>query len=81
MITLEILDYNGKYVKGWQWEEKKPIPNKGDTMLIHFGDNNENEYRVNVLRREFDGTRPDVIMIITDYVKLKVDGYEKEMLP
>lgn len=71
MIKLEILDYNKNFVKQWSWEDRKPIPNKGDTMLIHFGDNNEEEYRVNVLHREFDGTRPDVIRIITDFVKFK----------
>lgn len=80
MITLEILDYNGAYVKEWQWNENMPIPNKGDTMLIHFGDDNEDEYRVNVLRREFDGTKTNVIRIITDYVKFKKENYET-MLP
>ena len=77
MITLEILDYNHKYVKEWPWEEKNPIPNKGDTLLIHFGDNNEDEYRVNVLHREFDGTKPNVIRIITDYVKIKKNNTEE----
>ena len=80
MITLEILDYKKNYVKQWCWEETMPIPNKGDTMLIHFGDNNEEEYRVNVLHREFDGTRPDVIRIITDFVKLKKE-VDETMLP
>lgn len=80
MITLEILDYNHKYVKEWQWLSTMPIPNKGDTMLIHFGDDNELEYRVNVLHREFDGTRPNVIRIITDYVKLKKE-LDETLLP
>jgi len=78
MITLEILDYNKKYVKEWIWSNNMPIPNKGDTMLIHFGDDNEDEYRVNVLHREFDGTRPDVIRIITDFVRLKKQQRENE---
>lgn len=77
MITLEILDYNHKYVKEWPWNDNMPIPNKGDTMLIHFGDNNEDEYRVNVLHREFDGTKPNVIRIITDYVKIKKNNTEE----
>ncbi len=81
MITLQILDYNGKYVKQWPWVTNMPIPNKGDTMLIHFGDENEEEYRVNVLRREFDGTRPNVVRIITDYVKFNKDEIEETMLP
>lgn len=78
MITLEILDYKKKFVKQWPWEDRKPIPNKGDTMLIHFGDNNEVEYRVNVLHREFDGTRPNVIRIITDFVKLKKESTQDD---
>ena len=73
MITLEILDYAGKYVKELAWQLNKPVPNKGDTLLIHFGDDNELEYRVNVLRREFDGTKPDVIRIVTDYVERMKD--------
>lgn len=81
MITLEILDYNRKYVKKWPWQGNLPIPNKGDTMLIHFGDNNEQEYRVNVLHREFDGTRPNVIRIITDYVEFKKEIDEETFLP
>lgn len=71
MITLEILDYNHKFVQRWSFEDNMPIPNKGDTLLIHFGENNENEYRVNVLHREFDETKPNVVCIITDYARLK----------
>ena len=71
MITLEILDYNKNFVKQWPWEDRKPIPNKGDTILIHFGDDNDEEYRVNVLHREFDATRPDVVRIVTDFVWTK----------
>lgn len=64
MITLEILDYNGRLLNEFNWQGSKPIPNKGDTLLIHIGDD---EYRVTVLRREFDCTRPEVIGIVTDY--------------
>ena len=70
-MTLEILDYEGNFVKQWVWDNVRPIPEKGDTMLIHFVDENEDEYRVNVLRREFDGIRPDVVRIVTDFVKVK----------
>lgn len=80
-ITLEILDYNNEFVKQWQWDSNHEIPQKGDTLLIHFGDENEEEYRVNVLRREFDGTRTNVVRIITDFVRfLKKDGSEEETL-
>lgn len=77
MITLEILDYNGKLVTKWDWDENKPIPNKGDTLLVYSND----EYRVNVLRREFDEMKKDVIGIVTDYVKFNKDEIEKNMLP
>lgn len=74
MITLEILDYNKKFVKQWPWEDREPIPNKGDTIVLRYGEHKEKECHANVLYREFyrgfDGT---VIRIITDYV----ESYEK----
>ncbi len=76
MITLEILDYENNIVETWTWELSKPIPEKGDTLLIHFGENNESIYRVSVLRKEFDITRPNVISIVTNYVKLTKDTEE-----
>lgn len=66
MITLKILDYNGKYIRELAWQTNKPVPNKGDTLLILVAGN---EYRVNVLRREFDCSKTDVINIVTDYVE------------
>ena len=66
MITLEILDYNKKFVKQWPWDDGEPIPNKGDTIVLRYGEHKEKECRANVLYREFDGT---VIHIITDYVE------------
>lgn len=75
MITLEILDYQCNKIAQWNWEIS-PIPNKGDTLLIHFGNNNDNEYRINVLRREFDGNRTNVVRIVTDYVKISNEDVE-----
>ena len=71
MIALEILDYNKNYIKQLRWFDGMPVPNKGDTMLIHLGDNPKNEYRVNVLHREFDDTKNTIVRIITDFVKFK----------
>ena len=66
MITLQILDYKGNLVEEWHWDNKREIPNKGDTLLIQ-----SDEYRVSVLHREFYSTKIDVIGIVTDYVELK----------
>ena len=76
MITLEILDYQGNLVEQWTWDNKREIPNKGDTLLIQ-----SDEYRVNVLRREFYATRIDVIGIVTDYVKFNKDELKETLLP
>lgn len=66
MITLKILDYNKKFIKQWSCEDRNPIPNKGDTIVLRYGEHKEKECHANVLYREFDGT---VIRIITDYVE------------
>lgn len=81
MIKLEILDYNRNFVSEWSWEDNFPIPSKGDTILVHLGDDNEMEYRVTVLCREFDGTKPNAVRIVTDYVKFNKKEIDETMLP
>ena len=70
MITLKILDYKNNCIETWTWKLSRPIPNKGDTLLLHVGNNVDDIYRVTVLRREFDITNPDCIGIVTNYTQL-----------
>jgi len=59
--------YSGGYIKAWpNWTG--PIPQKGDIVLLHFGDNNEREERYVVDHRVIDGTRPDKISIVLEWI-------------
>lgn len=80
MITLEILDYNGNLVKvkTFGYDEIKEIPQKGDTLILRFADDSTN---VTVLRREFDEGDPDVIRIVTNFVKYNPSKIDETMLP
>lgn len=80
MITLEILDYNGNFVKvrTYDKDEIKEIPQKDDTLVLHFMDDKIN---VTVLRREFDEDKPDVVRIVTNYVKYNHNKVDETMLP
>lgn len=81
MVTVEILDYNGNFVNAKTFgKDDAPfeIPQKGDTICLHFVDNKTN---VTVLRREFDVAKPDVIRIITDFVKYNPNKVDETLLP
>lgn len=52
-----------KYLRDWvNWSGE--VPNRGDIVLIHFGDNNEKEYKYRVVGRVFDGRKSNDIYII-----------------
>ena len=57
-----------KYLRDWvNWTGE--VPMIGDCVLIHFGDNNENEYKYRVVGRVFDGCRSEDIDIIVRLIK------------
>lgn len=57
-----------EYLKDWvNWTGE--VPNRGDIVLIHFGDNNEKEYKYRVVYRVIDGCRHEDIDIIVSLVK------------
>lgn len=70
MFKLEITDYQNNVIVVWGWQKGKPIPEKGDTLL--FNNDDGEEYRASVIRREFDGTNDTgiVVRIVTDFVKI-----------
>lgn len=57
-----------KYIRNWvNWTGE--VPEKGDVVLIHFGDYNEEEFMYRVVNRVFNGLRPDDIDIIVEEIE------------
>ena len=54
-----------KYLRDWvNWTGE--VPNMGDIVLIHFGDDNEEEYKYRVVGRIIDGRKPaDVDIVVS----------------
>ena len=42
------------------------VPQVGDTVLLHFGDYNEECVPCNVVKRYIDGTNPDVVTYLIE---------------
>jgi hypothetical protein len=57
------IEFIGHYrIKQWpNWSGE--IPQKGDVVLLHFGDNNEEEREYIVQRRIISGTNPDKVIV------------------
>jgi hypothetical protein len=78
-----------KFIKGMSdqppiniWSKEWPnwsgvVPQVGDTVLLHFGDNNEECYMFKVTHRFIDGTKPDVVtcMIAEEKMKTAADDF------
>ena len=57
-----------KYIRAWvNWTGE--VPDKGDVVLIHFGDYNEEEFMYRVVHRVFNGLRPERIEIIVEEIE------------
>lgn len=57
-----------KYIRNWvNWTGE--VPDKGDVVLIHFGDYNEEEFMYRVVNRVFNGLRPECIDIIVEKIE------------
>ena len=55
-------DATGEFIKQWSnWTGV--VPAKGDMVVLHFGDNKEEECCYTVSLRVIDGTRPDFICL------------------
>lgn len=64
---MTIAFYSGIFIKTWpNWSGE--IPQIGDTVLLHFGDNNEDEEKYNVVGRTLDGTKPDMIRVDLEWI-------------
>lgn len=57
-----------KYLRDWvNWTGE--VPQRGDIVLIHFGDNNEEEYKYRVVGRIIDGRKPDDVDVVVSLIK------------
>lgn len=57
-----------EYLKDWvNWSGE--VPNRGDIVLIHFGDNNEEDYKYRVVGRIIDGRKPDDVAIVVSLME------------
>ncbi len=58
----------GEFIKQWpNWSGV--VPAVGDMVVLHYGDDNEEEYTYTVRLRVIDGTRPDRIGLYIDEVQ------------
>ena len=56
------------FIRNWvNWTGE--VPDKGDVVLIHFGDYNEEEFMYRVVNRVFNGLRPNIIDIIVEEIE------------
>ena len=85
-MTLEFRDLSGRFIKQWPNVEyvKHGIPQNGDTVILHWGDHNEEAERFTVVKREFDGTFLDKVVVyvvedmLSDYEEaLRMDGIKE----
>lgn len=62
-----------KYLRDWvNWSGE--VPSKDDVVILHFGDDNENEQRYKVLYRVFDGRKSEHIDIIVSLLIFDDNG-------
>lgn len=65
-MTIEFIDLGGTYIKQWpNWNENL-IPQKGDCVILHYGDNNQEKSFYAVHNRVIDGTNPDKVVVVVD---------------
>ena len=58
----------GKFIKQWpNWSGEVPVV--GDMVLLHFGDDNEEECENIVKLRVIDGTRPEYVKIFIEEIR------------
>jgi len=72
-MTIIINDCNGHYTKTWCNWDNRMIPQVGDILIIHFGDNNDAAQQVKVIARIFDEIRLDMVYLTTDYENGRTD--------
>lgn len=64
-MRIQFYNKEGNLIKVWHNvnPEYHFIPQKGDNVLLHFGDYNEEEKEYSVLERTISGTNMDLLRI------------------
>lgn len=62
--------FSGTYLKSWpNWSGT--IPQIGDTVILHFGDYNEEKERYKVVDRIISGTDSDSVVLHLEWIDKK----------
>ena len=79
MIQISFYDSNtGKYIKQWSnWSGVVPV--LGDVVVLHYGDNNEEERPYLVKYRVIDGTKSDIVKIYIEDMHYSSSLTEEEI--
>lgn len=79
MIQISFYDSNtGKYIKQWpNWSGV--VPALSDVVVLHYGDNNEEERTYLVRHRVIDGTKPDIVKIYIEDMHYSSSLTEEEI--
>lgn len=79
MTHISFYDSNtGKYIKQWpNWSGV--VPALGDVVVLHYGDNNEEERPYLVKYRVIDGTKPDNVKIYIEEINRSSSLTEEEI--
>lgn len=64
-MTIEFIDLEGNFIKQWpNWNGE--VPQKSDAVLLHFGDNNEEEVPYCVHKRIISGIDSKKIVVVVE---------------
>ena len=79
MIHISFYDnYTGKYIKQWpNWSGA--VPAMGDVVVLHYGDNNEEERPYLVKYRVIDGTKSDNVKIYIEEINCSSSLTDEEI--
>lgn len=62
-MVIEFRDVDGRFIKQWPNAEDLCIPQKGDIVAIHWGDNNEETEMYEVVSRIISGTESNKLFL------------------
>lgn len=78
---IQIIFYDsktGKYIKQWpNWSGV--VPALGDVVVLHYGDNNEEERAYQVRHRVIDGTKSNIVKIYIEDMHYSSSLTEEEI--
>ena len=79
MIHISFYNYiTGKYLKLWpNWSGV--VPALGDVVVLHYGDNNEEERPYHVRYRVINGTKSDIVKVYIEEINYSPSLTEEEI--